>query len=321
MRMLAKRFLIIVLCWTLLVPAISHGLVKQPWNMDMKETAMVSGGIVRLADISLEPLPMGLGDLVIYSGGKPGTTKDISHKMILRKLVTEGLAGGIRFPGSKWSKITFTGAEATANTLRPQIRALIQPMVPSGIQGAPSSWFELELPATSFAFENDITLSSPHKKSLVPGRNTLRIRLHDGPSHQDFQVVVNLHVSGEIATALVEVPGGTCLKMEDFQWQWRDLAAIDSGIVVGRESLRACSSVKQIKPGHLLRKADLKTTPVILAGDRVDLCITRGSLEVVVKGEARQAGSLGQVIPVRNILNGRLVNATISGPGIVQWRN
>ena len=99
------------------------------------------------------------------------------------------------------------------------------------------------------------------------------------------------------------------------------MADIDRGLITCREALLACSAATNIKPGHVLRQTDVKNTPVIFAGDSVDLCITRGSLEVVVKGVARQAGGLGQVIPVRNSLNGQLVNATVAGQGIVQWRN
>ena len=73
--------------------------------------------------------------------------------------------------------------------------------------------------------------------------------------------------------------------------------------------------------GDQLRAGDLKPIPAIRAGDMVDLEIQRGGLTVTVRGLARQAGCLGQTIPVRNELNGRLVNARVKGPGLVEWRN
>ena len=39
-----------------------------------------------------------------------------------------------------------------------------------------------------------------------------------------------------------------------------------------------------------------------------------------VRALARQAGCLGQIIPVRNEMNGRLVNARVLGSGSVEWR-
>ena len=46
----------------------------------------------------------------------------------------------------------------------------------------------------------------------------------------------------------------------------------------------------------------------------------RGSVAVTLRCVARQPGTLGQTIPVRNELNGQLVNARVAGPGLVEWR-
>ncbi len=319
--MITRQNALLILCWLVVLPGVSLGSAQPAWYLELKETVSIKGGCVKLADLSTGPLPAGVGDVVILAGGQPGTVKAISRKMVLRKLVTRGLSSGVRFSGPDWSRIEFSGAESTLEELRPRIRALIQPLVPAGQPGAPNSWFELELPESSFAYNAEISLSCNRKKMLVPGRNNLPVKLHDGSNQRSFQVIVDFHVSGETATALIEIPIGTGLDQANFQWQWQDLSKVGHGVVVGRETLMSSSAAKNIKPGHILREADLKNTPVILAGDRVEMVLKRGSLEVVVKGVARQNGSLGQTIPVRNILNGRLVNATVSGPGLVQWRN
>ncbi len=56
------------------------------------------------------------------------------------------------------------------------------------------------------------------------------------------------------------------------------------------------------------------------AGDAVEMTVIRGTVTVTVRATARQPGCLGQTIPVRNELNGRLVNARVAGPGLVEWR-
>ncbi len=319
--MMARSNILLVLCWLMVFPGVCLGIVKPSWRLDLKETSTVKGGIAKLSDLTTGPLPAGIGDVVIVAGGKPGTIKAISSRMILRKLVTRGMSSGVKFSGAQWSQVTFTGAESTAEELRPRIRALIQPLVPVSVQGAPNSWFEMDLPETSFSFHQELFLTCKETKKLTPGRNTLRISLHDGSNKRDFQVIVTFHAFDEIGTAVTAIPRSNSLEEGDFNWEWKDLADMGHGIVIGREMLLASSAARNIKAGHVLREADLKNTPVILAGDKVDLCITRGSLEVIVKGVARHAGSLGQVIAVKNVLNGKLINATVSGPGLVQWRN
>ena len=80
------------------------------------------------------------------------------------------------------------------------------------------------------------------------------------------------------------------------------------------------SPTRNLKAGDYLRQSDLKETPIILAGDSVELRVNRGQVVVSVRALARQNGCLGQTIPVRNELTGRLVNARVAGPGLVEWR-
>jgi flagella basal body P-ring formation protein FlgA len=69
-----------------------------------------------------------------------------------------------------------------------------------------------------------------------------------------------------------------------------------------------------------LRQADLRDTPLVRAGDTVDLAVQRGSVVVTVRATARQDGVLGQIVTVRNDINGKLATGRVSGPGLVEWR-
>ena len=105
-----------------------------------------------------------------------------------------------------------------------------------------------------------------------------------------------------------------------FEWRWVDLSEIPGGMVACRDQLRGASAARTMRAGDPLRTSDLKPTPVIRAGDPVELIVQRGGVSVSVRAMARQAGCLGQTIPVRNEMTGRLVNARVAGPGLVEWR-
>ena len=110
------------------------------------------------------------------------------------------------------------------------------------------------------------------------------------------------------------------MRIDRFTNQLQAVLSDAQSLAVGRECILGCSSARGLKAGHLLRMADLKETPVVLAGDSVDLRVIRGQVCVTVRAVARQDGCLGQNIPVKNELTGRLVNARVSGPGFVEWR-
>jgi flagella basal body P-ring formation protein FlgA len=89
--------------------------------------------------------------------------------------------------------------------------------------------------------------------------------------------------------------------------------------VVGRTALSGCSTRREVAAGAYLRQADLKETPLIRQGQPVELQLERGLVSVTVPATARQEGRMGQVITVRNDINGRLIPARVIGPDRVAW--
>jgi flagella basal body P-ring formation protein FlgA len=156
---------------------------------------------------------------------------------------------------------------------------------------------------------------------LAPGRNPVRCELVSGSGTFPFSVTAVLHAYGEVATARAPVRRGEVLLPDRFAWEWRDLAGVRGTAVVGREALAGASAGRSLAAGDLLLTGDLVATPVVRSGDRVELRVVRGGVAVRTMATARQAGCLGQTIPVRNELTRQLVNARIAGPGVVEWRN
>jgi len=298
------------------VPPQAHGA----WSLAMPDTLRVNDGLVTLGDLATGPVPTQARDLVIRAGLEPNTVASVSRQDVLRRLVTAGLARGVRITGPGSSLILCEGRKLTIPDLEKEVGKEIQHLVPSAWPGAPDSWFELELPVMDLSVVGNWVVERDRFEPMKPGRNLVRIRLVDGPRQEVFVAVATLHAFGEVGEIRREIPKNQALDEDMFLWEWRDLAEVNKALVVHRHDIEGCSSARILQAGKPLRKADLKKTPVIQAGDLVDLQVVRGRVSVTVRAVARQDGCLDQTIPVRNELTGKLVNALVVGPGLVKWR-
>jgi flagella basal body P-ring formation protein FlgA len=298
----------------------SAALAGGSWRLDLPAEAHVSGIQVQLKDLVTAPVPAAQGDVILLGQGEPGTVATVDRRTILRKLVESGLAAGVIFGGAQSVTVHYEGSLIKSEDLRLAIRREVQPLVPVGQPGAPASHFDLHLPETTLPVTSDIQIEVLRNNPLVPGRNQVRVRVKSGGARQDLPVMVLLHTFGQIPTAQTAIKRETPLTPDLFTWQWLDLAEVAGQPITSQDQLLGNCAGRTLPAGDRLRLADLKPMPAIRAGDQVELQIQRGTLVVSVQALARQAGCLGQTIPVRNELNGRLVNARVTGPGLVEWR-
>lgn len=316
--MIPKRLSLAVLILCMIAFAQAQGAPR--WHLDLPESVTVDSIPVRLADITSSPLPAVADRIVILGQGKPGTMVTLSRQIILRKLVEAGAAAGVIFQGAAETQVVFEGKEVSSETLREDLMSAIQPLVPAARSGAPDSWFDLTIPETKLALSGKAEITVQRSRPLEPGRNQLSVRLQTSRGHQDIPVMVTLHSFAEVPSARMAIQREAPLNEGQFSWSWLDLAEIQGQPVTGREALAGACAGRSLAAGDRLRIHDLKAIPAIKAGDMVDLQIQRGGLMVTVRAMARQAGCLGQIIPVRNEMNGRLVNARVLGSGSVEWR-
>lgn len=291
------------------------------WRLMLPEQVEIAGQAVRVSDIAAEPVPAAAGQVVLVGQGQPGSSVTLDRKTILRRLVQAGLAAGVSLQGSETVRVTFTGRRISSESLRQDLRRAVQPLVPAGRAGAPAPWFELILPELRLGLVGTPTTEILRSNPLEPGRNQVRVALVTAAGREELSITAVLHCFEEVPTARLAIGRGTPLEEDLFDWAWLDLSEVTGPVVTGRLSLRGACAGRTLPAGDRLRQGDLKPVPVINAGDTVDMQIQRGGLVVTVRALARQAGCLGQTIPVRNELNGRLVNARVTAPGLVEWRS
>ncbi|MBU8870708.1 MAG: flagellar basal body P-ring formation chaperone FlgA [Gemmatimonadales bacterium] len=291
------------------------------WDLVLPDSVTVRGPSINVGEIAVGSVPTAVKDLVLQSGRRPGTVDSISRRTILRQLVANGLAAGVCFKGAENCRIFVSGKEIPAADLTDEIRSAIQDLVPHARSGAPASWIEVQIPDIPIHLDDHPLISLKRSRPLKPGRNQVRVLIEVRGRIQEVPVGVVLHSFAEIAQVKKAIGRDVPLTADMFNWEWSDLAFEKGDPALNRDAVLGFNSARSLAPGDNLRSSDLKPTPLVRVGDPIELVIVRGTVSATVRAFARQAGCLGQTIPVRNELTGRLVNARVAGPGLVEWRN
>lgn len=290
------------------------------WTVCLADSLALPAGEVRLATVATGEIPAAAASIVVVEEANPGTRVTLHRRSILRQLVGAGLAAGVRFRGAEFCHITFVGQPLRETEITDWLHGALQPWVPPPTSGAPATWLAIELRVPRFPIGEKHHFELVDPQRLQGGRNLVRVRIEEAKGSTRLTASVICHVYGEVATAVTSVRRDSELSPDQFSWEWRDLAELDQGLVVGRTALQGQSSQRGIAVGRLLRQADLKNTPLVRSGDTVELQRQRGSVQVTVMATARQEGCLGDLITVRSHINGNLVTARIVGSGQVEWK-
>lgn len=318
-----RAIVLLVLLAAAPLPAPAGAAVPPPpagWVLALPDTVRLPGPQVRLGDVNLETLPDVAAAVVLAGDGRPGQTAVIERRIVLRRLVEGGIASGVaRCAGAERCVVLFTGRAADEAQLRASVTALLEPLLPPAPPGAPASWLELEVAAPALAADGwSVELTDP--QPLRAGRNLVPLRVTGGGRSARVTASVVCHLYGEVAAARAPVAASASLAAAQFSWEWRDLTTVAPGLAIGREAVEGRSAGRSLAVGEALRQADLRDTPLVRAGDAVDLAVRRGGVVVTVRATARQDGVMGQLVTVRNDINGKLATARVAGPGLVEWR-
>ncbi len=297
------------------------GGAASAWVLELPAELEVAGPVVTLGDVTGgATMPDEAADLVLVGKGLPGRTYRVTRRGLLRKLSGRRLADDVVLRGAETCVLTVTGTTVNGDVLKGALAAVLQPWLPASDDGSPASAVavEGELPDVAVGSEWSLELVNPGR--LTPGRNLVPVKVASAGHAVRFTATVRCHAYGEVPRLRTALRKGDPLLEEHVVWEWRNLSQVPNGAVVGRDALTGMCAARSLTAGDELREADLKRTPLVRQGDPVELVLGRGGVEVTLRATARQDGAAGQVVSVRNELDGRLVTARVTGPGRVSWR-
>lgn len=304
----------------LLATVLGTAAGARAWVLELPAQVRLDGLRITVGDVAVGEVPAAAAELVLVARGTPGRTYTVNRRSLLRTLAGRRLAADVVLRGAESCAVTVTGAPVATDRLADALRAALAPWLPAAAPGAPASTVavESELPDVPVAGAWSLELSRPGP--LTPGRNAVPVQVRTDHGVTRFTAVVTCHAFGRVARAAAAIAEGESLGEESLVWEWRNLAQLESGLVVGTDAVLGKVTTRPLTAGDLLRQADVRTAPLVFQGDPVELVLGRGGVEVTLRGIARQDGARDQIISVRNELDGHLVTGRVVGPGRVAWR-
>jgi flagellar basal body P-ring formation protein FlgA len=112
-----------------------------------------------------------------------------------------------------------------------------------------------------------------------------------------------------------EVERGEVIKASDLVVQRRSKA--DGPAITDIRAVAGLAARRQLRPGFPLHEADLMKPAIIQRNDSVTIVYEAPGFTLTLRGQAQDAGALGDTISVLNVESKRVVQGVVSGPGRV----
>lgn len=174
-------------------------------------------------------------------------------------------------------------------------------------------------PATLTVPEGEIDYEIINQPSIFsPGKKFISVKLLvNAREYGKVSMHGNLHYWGTVVTAAKNLRRHTILSKEDLETDFRDISMLGDR-VASLESAIGKKLKKGLHPGSILYNSLLKNPDLVKRGDSVTIMAKSGSLEVAAPGEARSAGSRGELIRVKNLMSRRLLQARVVTERLVE---
>jgi flagella basal body P-ring formation protein FlgA len=126
-------------------------------------------------------------------------------------------------------------------------------------------------------------------------------------------VVAQVDVRIPSVVASRAIARGTLITEEDLAIEMLSdpRSVMDTGLVVGRIPRR------NFREGEVIRKSMIELPRVIKRGEDVTASVSGGGFSIKTSGTALDHGALGELISVRIVSTGKVVNARVTGPAHV----
>lgn len=151
----------------------------------------------------------------------------------------------------------------------------------------------------------------------LAGSATVGVRC---PSTWTVYVPVRVRFDAKVLVSVRAIGRGETLRTTDFRLETRDLAALPGPAITDASRAVGQQTAVPIGPGAVLTPRMVKQPRLVRRGDRVTILARVGGLEVRSTGEALADGVEGDSIQVRNLLTKKIIQGTVSEPGLVSVR-
>ncbi|MBS1809345.1 MAG: flagellar basal body P-ring formation protein FlgA [Acidobacteria bacterium] len=135
-----------------------------------------------------------------------------------------------------------------------------------------------------------------------------------------FNATAQVEAFASVFVAAREIAANTRLRPEHFKPEIKRLERPLNNYVTEAERLRGMAVRHDFARGDAITTEAISSEIIVRPGDQVRIIGQSGPLQIVVNGEARAAGRIGDRIQVKNLQSGTLLQAIVTDEGIVRVR-
>jgi flagella basal body P-ring formation protein FlgA len=282
----------------------------------LKAEATVSSGIVRIGDL-VEHAGI-IANVPIFRAPDLGASGTVPVEAVVEAVARHQLIG---LDTGDVSEVTVTRLSRTipAKAIEDRVAQALATQYALGPAKDVTVTFDRELTAIQLepSAKGDPRIAALNYDSRS-GRFEVTLDMPTGASTRGaLRLAGRAAATAEVVTVARALERGEVIRVADVVVERRPRAEI------GRELLRSTDDVvglaarAQLRPGQLLRGADLMRPEVVQHNETVTLIYELPGIRLTVRGKAVDGGAEGDTISVLNEQSKRTVQGVVAGPGRV----
>lgn len=321
-RLLPPVAALLVLLALLLLPAPVKGQTE--WRLEILESAIVRGEVVRLGEIAK---PLGNMDQAHWQQ-LAATELFPAPQQQLRPMSISGsklqaVLQGYLGEQARYCIVPHSIAIQRGGSLVPRdelVELIVNTLTPKtqNLSGEPE-FRDFRVPGNIFLRDATHSIQvEPAGAGIKPGRVSLRFRevALDGSVQRSLTGSVQLDVWREVPVAVRPLNRGDEINDATVRYERKNIAFLRSDIWTGQKGpWRVKGSIGK---GQVIYRSNLESLPLVTKGDTVRLVYNGTNIQLEVPGEALDDGAIDQSIPVRNMQSNVQVYAKVLDSETVQ---
>lgn len=248
-----------------------------------------------------------------------GTVREIKREQLALAISAAGFAAGtVQLNSPAVILVRRTAQTLDLALVREEIERVT--LGELNASGATARLSRLDLPAEVEAPTGQIEIratTSTVRDWFAPFTVFVELR-QEGRVVKRFNVTAQVEAFASVFVAAQEIAANTRLRTEHIKQEIKRLERPLSNYITEAERLRGMAARRDFRRGDALTTEALSSEIVVHPGDQVRVIGQSGALQIIVSGEARAGGRIGDRIQVKNLQSGTLLQAVIVDEGVVR---
>ncbi len=250
-----------------------------------------------------------------------GMTREIARERIALAIAAAGFAeGSVKLVAPAMVLIRRAAQNVDGFLIRDAIEhATLDALNASG---ATARLSKLELPANveAPAGQLEIRASAGQVRDVFAPFTVFVELWQEGRVVKRFNAIAQVEAFAPVLVVAREIAANTRLRHDSFKLEVKRLERPLNQYVTDPEALRGMAVRRAMARGEAITTDAINSEIVVRPGDQVRIIGQSGALQLIVTGEARAAGRIGDRIQVKNAQSGALLQAIVADEGVVRVR-